>query len=915
MKLHRTLVPLLLLAACGPATEIAPPPPHPVASTTPPPVASGALPGADDPIPLLRLPSDVRPLDEAIELHVDPKQERFSGIVDITVQLDAPRGVIWLHGKDMKVARATVTPEGGTAIPATWEQRHETGVASLTLASAAPAGKAKLHIEFDAPLANGQKGLYKTKEAGVDYVFTQFEAIGARQAFPCFDEPAFKIPFTATLVVPPDAQAVANTHETARALDAGSLRVSFAPTLPLPSYLVAFAVGPLDIVTVADVPPNGVRTRALPLRGVAAKGRGKEMAYALAHTGEILATLEKYFGIEYPYDKLDILAVPGKRGAMENAGAVTFGESLVLLDPATAPVNQRHAYAGVMAHELAHQWTGDLVTMKWWDDTWLNEAFATWIGNKTADLWDPKTRAEMTLLRGVQGAMGADSLVSARAIRQPITSTHDIENAFDSITYQKGGGVLSMFEKWAGVDVWQKGLHGYLEKHRFGSGSADDFLAAENGASGKDVKTAFHTFLDQPGVPLVEVSLQCGKTSALHMTQSRFLPIGSTGSPDRTWQIPICARFASGKGAKEACTLMTEKTATLDLGAESCPAWVLPNSDAAGYFRFSLASKDLANLRKNGFASLTVREKVAYATSVRTGYSRATTPMKDVFDAVAPLANESDPAVAEEPMGYVGTAREWLFSDPLRAKIETYARELYAPAARKLGWEAKKDEDDETRALRASVLGFLANTARDKAVRAEAKKRGLAYIGFGGDGAIHKEAVDANLAALVLGVVGEDADRATWDAMKVLLSKTVDEVVRGRLLWALSVAKNPELAAAARELVLDPSLHESEIMTPLYGQLSAVETRDAAWQWLKDHYDAVVQRLPRHHSGVALVSSTRPYCDEEHAKDVEAFFTPKIDSIEGGPRTLAGTLEDIRLCAAKRKAQEPSAREFFGKRR
>ena len=347
----------------------------------------------------------------------------------------------------------------------------------------------------------------------------------------------------------------------------------------------------------------------------------------------------------------------------------------------------------------------------------------------------------------------------------------------------------------------------------------------------------------------------------------------------------------------------------------SCPSWVMPNADGAGYYRFTLAPKDLTNLRKNGFSSLTIRDKVAYATSIRTGFSRATTPMKDVFDAVAPLARETDPAVAEEPMGYVGQAREWLFSDPLRANVEAYGKELYAAAARRLGWDAKKDDDDETRALRASVLGFLANTARDKAVRAEAKKRGLAYIGFGRDGALHPEAVDSNLAALALSVVGEEADRATWDAMSALLAKTVDEVVRGRLLWAMSSAKNPELAAAARALVLDPSLHESEIMTPLYAELGAVETRDATWQWLKDHYDAVVQRLPRHHSGVALVSSSRSYCDDEHAKDVEAFFTPKIDSIEGGPRTLASTLEDIRLCAAKRKAQEPSAREFFAKRR
>jgi alanyl aminopeptidase len=920
--MRRSLLLCLALAACAPepAPAVAPAP-APVPTPAPAPTYPSS-----EPAPTLRLPADVHPLAESLELHVDPRQPRFSGVVDIDVRLDQPRSIVWLHGKDFNVASATVTPEGGAPVAGPWQEHHD-GVASITLPAPVPAGRARVHVVFDAPFGRGQKGLYTTGEAGESYAFTQFEAIAARLAFPCFDEPGFKIPFTTSLVVPSGMTAVANTHEVSRApADPGTVRVAFAPTLPLPSYLVAFAVGPLDLVPVADVLPNAVRTRPLPLRGVAPRGRGKDMAYALAHTGEILAVLEGYFGIEYPYDKLDIIAVPGKGGAMENAGAITFGERLVLFDGATAPVSQRRGYASVMAHELAHQWTGDLVTMAWWDDTWLNEAFATWMAAKAAQAWDPKLHQDIALLRGMQGAMGADALVSARSIRQPIASVHDIENAFDTITYQKGAGVLGMFERWVGVPAWQKGVHAYLAAHAHGNATADDFLDAESAAGGKDVKAAMHTFLDQPGVPYVEVTSHCepphvsrdrkaetSGSAGLHIVQSRYLPVGSSGDAHETWQLPFCPRTHGAVG----CMLLTQPaTDTLIGGPTTCPLDVFPNGDALGYFRFGLAPADLAVLRGK-VGALSTREKIAYANSLRAAYARATTPMKDVVAAAAPLAGDPDPAVADEPMSYVVQAHDWLFADPLRARVERYGRELYAPAMRRLGWQPKASEDDETRALRASVVWFLAMTGRDPAVRAEARKRGLAYLGLGpgGDGKLHPDAVDPNLASAAVAVAGEEADRATWDAMKAILDRSVDEAVRGRVVYALGLARDPELAEAARRLVLDPGLRDNEMLTPLWAQLSHPDTRDAAWAWTKEHYDAILARLPRHHGGVQLVGVGSRFCDEAHARDVEAFFGPKIDGIEGGPRSLASTLEEIHLCVARRAAQEKSARELFGRGR
>jgi alanyl aminopeptidase len=461
-----------------------------------------------------------------------------------------------------------------------------------------------------------------------------------------------------------------------------------------------------------------------------------------------------------------------------------------------------------------------------------------------------------------------------------------------------------MFERWAGADAWQKGLHDYLEKHRNGNGTADDFLDAENEATGKDVKTAFHTFLDQVGVPFVEVSLECGAKARMHYKQSRFLPVGSSGDAHVTWQIPLCARSSDG----ETCALLTQPEGDVDLA--SCPGWIFSNADAAGYFRFALSQKDLASLRAHGYGKLSAREKVAYAASLRGAFSRATTPMKDVLEAVAPLAREAEPALADEPMSYVAQAREWLFAEPAQSRVEAYGRTLYAPVARRLGWDAAKGEDDETRALRTGVLGFLTSTAKDPAARAEAKKRGRAYLGLGGDGAIHADAVDPNLAGVAVAVVGEEADRATGDAMRAAFAKSVDETVRSRLLVAMSVAKNPELAAAARELVLDPTLRDNEVGAPLSAQLGRPELRDAAWAWLKDHLDAVLARLPRR-GGAGLAASVRAFCDDAHAQEAESLFGSRIDHMDGGRRALAMGVEEVRLCAARRKAHEASARAFF----
>ncbi len=666
---------------------------------------------AAEPVPEGRLPEGVTPLAYTLWMEVVPTHERFRGRVDIRTRLDAPHRTIWLHGLGMNVTQAEILPEGGDPISATWEQVNDDGVASLRAESEVPAGEAILSITYDAPFDRQLKGLYRVDTGGRSYAFTQFEATSARIAFPCFDEPRFKTPFELTLAVPDDDTAIANTAP-ASTREQGELKeVRFAPTEPLPTYLVAMAVGPLDVVEHAPIPANDVRDMPIPFRGVAAHGQGARLAYALDHTAALVRYLEEYTGIAYPYGKLDIIAVPDfASGAMENAGAITFRETLLLLGD-DAPEEQRRDFAYVMAHELSHQWFGDLVTMPWWNDIWLNESFATWMGNKTVEGVHPDYHAELGLLQSAQRAMRSDSLVSARQIRQPIESTHDIRNAFDSITYSKGGAVLGMFESWLGEETFRDGIREYLNRHRFGTATADDLLDALSQLAGRDVGTPFRTFLLQPGVPLVQVHPVCEDGHArLELSQSRYFPVGSDGERDHAWQIPFCVRYANGREVHDQCELVTEQQAQMQLEG-GCPDWVMPNANASGYYRFSLPAESVHALMGGAWSRLEVRERLSAADNLIAAFDADTVDAADVFGSLGRVASD-DSRAATEPMSLLRWARTNLVPNPMVQGVEHFAERLYATRARRLGWTPRRNEDGETGLLRRDVISFEAFTAR-----------------------------------------------------------------------------------------------------------------------------------------------------------------------------------------------------------
>jgi alanyl aminopeptidase len=869
--------------------------------------------------PVGRLPPEVRPIHVALSLVIDPEKPTFQGTIDLAVQLDDARDIVWIHGRDLRPSRVTIAREGGPPIETRWDQVTPAGLVALRPEERIEPGKAVIHVEYEGAFGDRQEGLFRVAKDGAHYAFTQFEPTFARRAFPSFDEPAFKAPFDVTLYVPKGDAVVSNGPETSRSeAPGGRERVTFATTERLPSYLVAFAVGPFDVVNGPAIPASATRPVAVPLRGFAARGRGPELAYALANAGPILGALEGYLGVPYPYAKLDLIAVPEKRGAMENAAAVTFGDALLLLDAKTATVAQEQALISVTAHELAHQWFGDLVTMPWWDDLWLNEAFATWMARKITGQLRPDYDSAARGVEAAHYAMDQDVLSSARAIRQPIAGDDDIYNAFDGITYQKGSVVIDMFEEASTPKAFQAGLRAYLEAHRHGNATEADLLQAISTSAGRDVATPFRSFLFQKGVPFVEATLTCGKQPALTLHQGRFLPAGTKAAESVTWKIPVCARYDAGAGVKTACTLLTEREGTLPLEAAKCPAWVMPNAGGRGYYRWSLPREGLSQLAEKGYPELSAAERLSFAESLRSGAINGRIPMGDALDALAPFADDPSRAVASAPMSLLREAREWIRDDAKGTRaFDAFAGDLYAPTWKALGWEAAKGaaEDGDRALLRRDVVTFLAWTARDPAVRREAAERGRAYVGSGKDGAIHPEAVDRQVASAALRVAGSEGDAALFDALLGQLAKADKEVVRDRILGALASAQRPELAARALELTLDPRVRSDEALIPLSGQLAQPETRDAAWTWFEGHVDAVLGRLPPARASW-LAWSGAVFCDAAHADAIARLFGERAKKLAGGPREVAGAVESVRLCAARRDAAGPGLRALFtgGKR-
>ena len=838
--------------------------------------------GRVDPSAEHRLPYTVAPRRYDLRLAPDLAAATFTGEVRITLEVAEGAGDrIVLHAAELTVDRARLERPGrdGEDLAVTLEEVDERLV--LRSASSLEAGPAVLELSFAGILNDKLHGFYRSEysdEAGTTHVIatTQFEATDARRAFPCFDEPDRKAVFSVTLDVPPGLEGYANgpaLEETP--LASGGRRVRFGDTIPMSTYLVAFVVGPL-------VATDPVVVRGTLVRVVHVPGKEDLTAFALEAAAHALEFFAQWFGIEYPAEKLDLLAIPDFAfGAMENLGCVTFREAVLLVDPARASRLELERVADVISHEIAHMWFGDLVTMRWWNGIWLNEAFATFMELLCVDAFRPDWQRWVSFGMERDVAMATDALHSTRPVEYPVGPPSEAQGMFDVLTYQTGAGVLRMLERYLGAERFRQGIRRYLDAHRLGNTDTADLWAALEEASGEPVGDIMDSWILQGGFPLVLVDPagEGDDPGAVVLSQEPFsyAPPEGPSAIGTSWSVPVMARRGEDAEVRVLLGTTPERLAPGEVPADV----TVVNAGGSGYYRVRYAEAQRRALAR-ALPTLGRLERFNLVGDTWAAVVAGRSELGDLLELAEALGDERDPAVwgqVSGPLSFLDHAVD----DGARPALASYTRALLAPVLGDLGWAARAGEDSRIPTLRAQVVAALGTVGQDGAVRAEARRR---LVAAGGG----EEAVAPDLVAAVLGVVaasgGED-DYEDFLAHYRAPSTPQEEL---RYLYALTAFPDPALAARTFALARTEirSQNAPFVVNLLLAQR---DVGPGVWLLVQDHWDELTSRIPANTQS-RMVDSVRLLCrDPALAATVRAFL--ERHPLTSGQRTVEQTIERL----------------------
>jgi aminopeptidase N len=735
-----------------------------------------------------QLPRDVRPThyDVAVVPHAD--KLTFDGKATITLDVLEPTDRIVLNAIDMTFPSATLaSASGGAALPAP-KVAIDADAQTATFSFDRPlaVGSYRLALDYTGKIGTQANGLfaidYDTPAGKKRALYTQFENSDARRFIPSWDEPNYKATFALTATVP--AAQMAPSHRPAAAstdLGNGLKRVRFEQSPKMSTYLLFFGLGDFDrATTMADGVEVGVVTQ---------KGKAEQSKFALDSAAAVLKEYNDYFGVRFPLPKLDNIASPGRSqffSAMENWGAIYTFEYAQLFDPRISTEIDKERIFSTGAHEIAHQWFGDLVTMAWWDDLWLNEGFASWMEGRTTAKLHPEWNTALSAVGVRESAMGRDAIATTHPVVQHVETVEQASQAFDSITYSKGEAVIRMLEAYVGADTWRDGVRKYIKAHAYGNAVSDDLWQAVDSVSDKPITQIAHDFTLQPGIPLIKVeSAQCsGGNTTVQLSQGEF----TRDRPDKqalSWHVPV---VASTVGGPAPARTVVDGKATLQV--PGCGPLVL-NAGQAGYFRTLYPEAQVAQLRGD-FAKLAPIDQLGLMNDIWALGMAGYQPVPDYLDLAAAVPADAAPEVWQDVVGSLGSIDYYYEGDAARqAAFRKYALATLQPVFARLGWEEKKGESEPTKQLRTSLIGALAGLG-DMAVIAEAQRRFAA----GGD------AIPVVLRRVILGIVAHYADAASWDKLHEQAKAETTPLIKDQLYSLLAAPKDEALAKRALELAL-----------------------------------------------------------------------------------------------------------------
>jgi len=852
---------VVAVAACAAREVPPPPPPHrarPVLQ-----VNRGPTPPTS---PGLRLPGGVTPRAYDVRLEVDPDKESFHGTVEIRTRLDRATDVVWLHAVDLEIASARIR-SGSTSEVAIATARTPEQMIGLQVGRTVGPGEVVLVIEFTGHMSRDQEGLFRQKVGGKWFVYSQGQAVLARRIVPCFDEPAFKVPWRVTLVVPPDVAALGNAPVASEALlPDGRREVRFAELGPLPSYLLAIAVGPFTLVDGGKVGRNGT-----PVRIAVWPSDASRVTTAIRVLPKVVAELETYLDRPLPWPKLDLVAVPQLFGAMENVGLVTFESSILIgddRDPGFVP-----RFIHIAAHELAHQWMGNLVTPPWWDELWLSEAFATFLGEKVIVALgahdDPVLRAQLAR----RDALAADATSAKRALRRPIESSAHADDLFDGIAYEKGAAVLEMFEHAAGPDVFREVVRELVRKNLHGWVTTDKLASVLGALATPELARSLAAYATYDGTPVVELSLACKGDTPSVIAHARD---GVT--------IPVCVRYPGAARADRACAVVGERTEIPLPAATTCPTWLVGNEDGRGYYQTAgPASRLLPPI-----AATRTAERLAIGDDLAGGVRRGEVPIAEAMRLVTTLVASKDPYALLAALSIVRVI-DPIVDDRQRAAWTAWLVAQLRPRLRSAALLAPRRPVDGE--VRDAVLALVPEHADRVALQ-----RARAII----DASLAGKAPPSDDLALAITIAAPRDGRALFDRLLQLAASTKYPDLTAALLEALG-AFGPALAPKLVDAALDPRFPSPPILAALVAMLGRPATRTAAWHAIRDHLPQLMSRL----SGIEarpLVEGLGSLCDSTARAEVAAAFDPRVADVFRGRETLTTALAAIDRCLARQAA-------------
>jgi aminopeptidase N len=836
-----------------------------------------------------RLPGNVVPEHYTLWFAPDLEKETFRGRESIEVVLTEPSTTITLHSAEINFSEVTITSGGKTQTArVTLDETRET--ATFTVPQPIAEGKATIQIAYDGILNDKLRGFYISKANGRKYAVTQMEATDARRAFPSFDEPAFKATFDISLMIDSADTAISNGKmlSDTPGPDPGKHTLKFGRTPKMSTYLAAMLVG--------DFVCREGASDSIPIRICSTPDKRGLTAFALEAAQQQLAFYNKYFGIKYPFGKLDIIGVPDfSAGAMENAGAITFRERLLLVDPANSSIGARKRVASIISHEIAHQWFGNLVTMKWWDDIWLNEGFATWMANKPVAAWRPDWHVEQDDAADTQGALGIDAMRSTRPIRMKVETPAEINEVFDGIAYEKTAAVLRMIESYVGPEPFRQGVASYLKRFSYANAAGEDFWSEVAKVTGKPVDRILRSFVDRAGAPVLTVQSRCvaGKTTEVDMAMGRF--IGVPGSPreEQTWTLPACLKTASGQPR---CEVIDRPKQSVQLNGCSKTEGdaVFANSDSRGYY-FTEYSPEAARALAQSSSTLNAVERLRLLGDewwmVRAGRHDAGV----YLDVASAFATDKASTVVETIAERLGAIGETLVSPSDQPRYQAWIRAHFGHQLTTMGLPGGMKDDDDTQVRRATLLELVGVTGNDPEVQKRSRELAAQYLK-------DPRSLPATLAPTVLEVGALDGDRALYDQYVAKLGALAAQPEEYyRFFNALPWFKDPALSKRTLEYALSPAVRTQDTGTLIGQMMLKPWSEDLTWEFVKTNWQKIVKSLGEFQGIPSIVESTSTFCSAERAHEVRAFF--EKNPVPSSQRAVQQSIERIENCVALKERQ------------